>query len=103
MRRDASAIADMLESARTIPAFTEGLDEAAFSANRLVRSAVLYQLTVIGEAARRVSKATRSAHPDVPWVRIANMRNVLVHDYDDGCGAQLVDRRCGVLVHRHCV
>jgi uncharacterized protein with HEPN domain len=83
MRRDVSSIADMLEFARTIQAFTEGLDEAAFTANRLVRAAVLYQLTVIGEAVRRVSKTTRSAHPDVPWVRISNMRNVLIHDYDD--------------------
>ena len=83
MQRDAASIADMLASARTIREFIEGLDEPGFMGNRLVQAAVLYQLTVIGEAVRRVSRPTRLAHPEVPWVTISNMRNVLVHDYDD--------------------
>jgi uncharacterized protein with HEPN domain len=83
MRRDAAAIVDMLESARAIQDFTARLDEAGFMESRLVRAAVLYQLTVIGEAVRRVSPSTRLAHPEVPWLGISNMRNVLVHDYDD--------------------
>ncbi len=66
-----------------IQAFTAGLDEAGFMGNRLVQAGVLYQLGVIGEAVRRVSPATRLAHPEVPWVRISNMRNILVHDYDE--------------------
>jgi len=73
----------MLEFAQNVLAFTEGLDEQGFAANAVVRSAVLHQLTLIGEAVRRVSQPTRLAYPDVPWVRISNLRNILVHDYDD--------------------
>lgn len=36
---------------------------------------------VIGEAAARVSTATRAAHPEIPWQQIIGMRNRLVHDY----------------------
>ena len=55
----------------------------AFAGEPLVQAAVLYHLTVIGEAVRRVSRPTRLALPDVPWIRISNLRNVLIHDYDD--------------------
>jgi uncharacterized protein with HEPN domain len=47
-----------------------------------------YQLIVakatelIGEAARKVSEAFRTAHPQIAWSKITGMRNILVHDYD---------------------
>ncbi len=83
MQRDAAAIVDMLEFARKILAFTKGLDERAFAGDPMAQAAVLYQLTIIGEAVRRMSQPTRLAFPHVPWLRISNMRNVLIHDYDD--------------------
>jgi uncharacterized protein with HEPN domain len=36
----------------------------------------------MGEAAKRLSESYRNAHPDVPWKRIAGMRDVLIHQYD---------------------
>jgi uncharacterized protein with HEPN domain len=38
-------------------------------------------LTIIGEAAGRVSPATRSQAPQVPWPQIVAFRNILVHAY----------------------
>ena len=49
--------------------------------NRLL-SACCYQIAVIGEAVKRVSPATRSKHPEVPWKDIAGMRDRLIHGYD---------------------
>jgi uncharacterized protein with HEPN domain len=83
MRREDAAVRDMLDFARDVLAFTDGFDEAAFCENRVVQAAVLYQLTAIGEAVRRVLRPTRLAHPEVPWIRISNLRNVIVHEYDD--------------------
>jgi len=40
-------------------------------------------LEVVGEAAARVSPATQSRIPDVPWPQIVGMRNRLIHGYDD--------------------
>jgi len=45
------------------------------------QDAVIRNLQIIGEAAKRVSAATRDSHPAVPWKDIAGMRDRVVHDY----------------------
>lgn len=41
------------------------------------------RLEIIGEAARRTSVDFRAAHPDLPWQSMIQMRNVMIHQYDD--------------------
>jgi uncharacterized protein with HEPN domain len=43
---------------------------------------VTYQLTVVGEATKRLSDEFREAHPEVPWRLMAGMRDQLIHEYD---------------------
>ncbi len=38
-------------------------------------------LEIIGEAARRVSRDTQDAHPEIPWDQMIGMRNRLIHEY----------------------
>lgn len=45
------------------------------------QDAVIRQLEIIGEATKRLSADLRSQRPDIPWRRIAGLRDVLVHDY----------------------
>ena len=42
---------------------------------------VIHHLQVIGEAARSVSQSLRERHPEVPWLEIVALRNLLVHEY----------------------
>lgn len=42
---------------------------------------IVKNIEIIGEAARMLSDDFKSAHPEVPWLSIANMRNFLVHEY----------------------
>ena len=40
-----------------------------------------FQVSTEGEAAARLSSALREDHPEIPWLRVIGMRNVLVHGY----------------------
>jgi uncharacterized protein with HEPN domain len=42
---------------------------------------VLYKLTVIGEAANRMSGELRGRHDRIPWREIVGFRDVAVHEY----------------------
>ena len=78
-QRDAALLLDMLLAARDAREFVEGLDEAAFLASRLHQNAAIRSLEVLGEAAGRVSAATRDALPEIPWREITGMRHRLIH------------------------
>ena len=47
----------------------------------MIRSAVVYKLTIIGEAASHVSQALRSREPQVPWTQVVAFRDIVVHAY----------------------
>ena len=81
MWRDAGSLVDMLKAARKVGEYATGLDESSFLANSRDQDAILRQLTIVGEAAKRVSNEFRTSHPEVPWRRVAGFRDVVVHDY----------------------
>lgn len=57
-------------------------DEKTFWAAERTQSAILHQLLIIGEAAKRLSSEFREQHPDIRWKPMAGMRDVLIHAYD---------------------
>lgn len=82
MQRDDVPLRDIANAARLVAEFVQGLDKSAFDFDWKTRSAVLYQLTVIGEAAKRLSKEFREQHAEIPWQLMAGMRDKLIHGYD---------------------
>jgi len=40
-------------------------------------------LEIIGEAAGRVSGATTTKFPNLPWKKMVSMRNIMIHEYED--------------------
>jgi uncharacterized protein with HEPN domain len=45
------------------------------------QDAVIRNIEIIGEAVKRLSAATREAHPEVPWSKIAGTRDRIIHGY----------------------
>ena len=72
---------------RHIADATERVEEYAsvgqgrFFAESHWQDAVIRQLEIIGEATKKLSESIREENPDIPWRRIAGMRDVLIHDY----------------------
>lgn len=81
MRPDRLFLLDIVEAADAIVGHIGGRDQETLLADRTARAAVLHELTVIGEAAARVSAETKGAHPEIPWPEIVAFRNVVIHEY----------------------
>ena len=82
MRRDESTLIDIAQAAKAIISFTDGFDREMFLDDLRTRSAVLYQLLVIGEGVKRFSPDFKEQYPDIPWRNISGMRDHLIHAYD---------------------
>ena len=82
-RDDRQRARDILEAIDAIAAAESALarlsgDEAEAA---LAIDAVTYRVITIGEAVKDLSVAVLDGHPDVPWSRIARMRDLLTHRY----------------------
>ncbi len=56
-------------------------DKNEFLNNRMLRMAVLHELTIIGEAANKIDDDFKVNHPEVSWRDLTDFRNVLAHHY----------------------
>jgi uncharacterized protein with HEPN domain len=73
---------DALRSADNIRQFVEGRTPEDYLADRLLRSAVERQFTIIGEALSKLSKLTPTVAGRIPALReIISFRNLLIHGY----------------------
>jgi uncharacterized protein with HEPN domain len=81
--KDYARLKHMLDSAEAILAFAKGKRRSALDRDRLLLSAVLRELEIIGETAGRISKRTQKKYPQLPWNELIGMRNRLIHAYFD--------------------
>jgi len=75
-------IAAALESIELINTYTAGYQLDDFLGDRKTQDAVIRNLEIIGQALKDFGVAALTAErPDIPWLQIAGMRNVLAHEY----------------------
>jgi uncharacterized protein with HEPN domain len=80
VRDDRARLEDILQAIASIARYAVR-GRSAFDRDELVQSWMVYHLTLIGEAAARLSPELRHRHPDIPWPRVIGMRNILIHGY----------------------
>ena len=71
----------IIECIDAIAGYVADLDKASFSHDTKTQDAVERRIAIIGEAVKNVPQPIRAAHPDIPWRRMAGMRDKLIHDY----------------------
>lgn len=81
MLLDDERLEHILESIEVLGEYVQGADLDRLSANRMMQDAVIRRLTIIGEAANNLSARLKSRYPDIPWRLMADLRNVIVHEY----------------------
>ena len=74
-------LAHILECVEKIERYTGGGREE-YMREPLIQDAVIRNLEIIGEAAKRVDETYRKNHPLIPWRSMAALRDVLIHRYE---------------------
>jgi uncharacterized protein with HEPN domain len=55
--------------------------EKAFRNDIKTQDAVIRNIEIMGEAVKQIFYNLKEAYPEIPWKRIAGMRDKLIHDY----------------------
>jgi len=68
------------ESIEKIEDYTRG-GRDVFMDSLMAQDAVVRNFEVIGEAVKQIPGFLKEKRPDIPWRRIAGLRDVLIHQY----------------------
>jgi len=74
-------IEHILESIERIGEHIKGITKNQFGNSIKTQDAVIRRIEVIGEAVKNIPDGVKKKHPDVPWKKIAGMRDILIHEY----------------------
>ena len=72
---------DVLTSIDEAFEFTKNMSLSEFLQDKKTSKAVVRCLEELGEAVKQVPQNVRALQPDVPWKRMAGIRDKLIHQY----------------------
>ncbi|MFH1947032.1 MAG: DUF86 domain-containing protein [Candidatus Magasanikbacteria bacterium] len=71
----------ILESIEIVEEYLKGKSKKDFLGSGLLQDAFIRRLEIIGEAVRYIPEEVRKMFPQVPWQKVSDMRNKLIHEY----------------------
>jgi uncharacterized protein with HEPN domain len=71
----------ILESINLIEDYTKAKTKEDFLKSVPLQDMVIRRLEIIGEAVKNIPQKVRENYSDIPWRRIAGMRDKLIHGY----------------------
>jgi uncharacterized protein with HEPN domain len=75
-------VEDILEAMDKAGILLEGVAYEQFQEDFRINFAVVRALEIVGEATKRLPLSLRDQYPDIPWKRMAGMRDRIIHGYD---------------------
>jgi len=73
----------ILEAAMDSISFSQDKTRASLDTDKMFRFSLVRCVEVIGEASSKLSDGCQNEFPQIPWNKIINMRNRLIHAYYD--------------------
>ncbi len=61
--------------------FTAGMTQEDFVEDEMAHFAVIRAMEVIGEATKNIPPEVKQRHPDIPWKKMAGLRDKVIHGY----------------------
>lgn len=74
-------IKHILESIERIEEYIRGKTEEDFYNSNQTQDAVIRRLEIIEEAVKNLPEGIKDKYPEIPWRKIAGMRDLLIHRY----------------------
>ena len=81
MQRDILLLTEMIDAAEQAHQLAVGITASQLATDRQRRDALLWNFTVLGEAAAQLSDETKARFPEVGWQQPVRLRNRIVHSY----------------------
>lgn len=72
---------DILQAIIYIREYVQNMDFRTFEDDTKTQHAVIRNLEIIGEAARKIPDEVRDNAPEIEWNKIIALRNILIHEY----------------------
>ena len=72
---------DMIAACEKIQRYVARRSQSVFECDEQAFDAVLKNLEVIGEGAKRLPPDVKESHPEIAWRDIAGLRDIIVHEY----------------------
>jgi uncharacterized protein with HEPN domain len=81
MQRDILLLTEMIDAADQAQQLAAGVTVGELEADRQRRDALLWNFTVLGEAAAQLSADLKEQFPEIAWQQPSRLRNRIVHGY----------------------